>query len=171
MFISDSGVNLPSVRSAVQDEVGARWQASHRLHALAIASAWLLLSTPQIGMAQQEVVPLSNAPAEQQKNGSVETEIIEVQNGVGTPSLIERKAGPFILLIRELGQIAQGESFVLAPSFKEPSAATEPILRLEHKPDNRRRSLAGIVNLPEGEFILQSVKSGKTLCTVRSAKQ
>lgn len=116
-----------------------------------------LLFMPVPVRAQQEIVPLSNAPAGQQKNGNLETEIVEIRNGVGSPALIARRPGQFILLVRELDQTPQPESFILFATTAQADAnqslpATEPLLRLERKAGNPRRSLAGIVNLTAGEF-------------------
>jgi hypothetical protein len=100
------------------------------------------------------------APAKQR----IETEVIAVTRAGAYPSKIVRKPGVFFLQL--VTQIPDSQlNLTLAPVVAVPDAS-----KLQGIVDaaslQRRKISAGLVNLPSGEYQLQSLPGGKTICTI-----
>lgn len=115
----------------------------------------------------QRPIPLQNLPAAATKANTqgIEVEIVEVGRLGALPEAITRPAGKFTLLVVNHSGNAQ-ESFVLEPAaVGEGTIGANPFIRLRDRPSpSFRHRLAGLIDLPQGNFDLKSATSGKVLC-------
>jgi hypothetical protein len=96
----------------------------------------------------------------------VEAETIEVGPGGAIPAAIQRPAGKFILLLTNRTQEA-GAAFIVDPAaVGEGVIGPESLLRLTDAPTRSKHRMAGLIELPAGEFNLKSAKTGKVLCRI-----
>jgi hypothetical protein len=114
----------------------------------------------------QRRIPLANQPASEKITGHVEVEVIEVGHGMAAPATIKRPAGKFILLVVNRSH-DPAASFVLEPaSVGEGVIGPNPILRLMDQRASSKHRIAGLVDLPAGQFYLKSAATGKVLCRI-----
>lgn len=114
----------------------------------------------------QRSIQLANQPASEKITGHVEVEVIEVGRGMAAPATIKRPAGKFILLIVNRSH-DPAVSFVLEPaSAGEGIVGPNPILHLTDQPASNKHRIAGLVDLPAGQFYLKSAPTGKVLCRI-----
>ncbi len=110
---------------------------------------------------QTSAAPSSQAAGPKQR---VQTEIVSVTRNSALPSRIDRKAGPFFLLL--VSPIRDSQlNVALVPAVAVPDP-----LKLKNTSDLRslqiKRRSAGLVDLVPGEYYLQSFPSQKTICTI-----
>jgi hypothetical protein len=114
----------------------------------------------------QRSIPLANQPASEKITGHMDVEIVEVGRGMAVPTTIKRPAGKLILLIVNRSH-DPAASFVLEPaSVGEGVIGPNPILHLTDQPASSKHRIAGLVDLPAGQFYLKSAATGKVLCRI-----
>jgi hypothetical protein len=101
------------------------------------------------------------APADKSEKKRIETETVTITRGGAVPSEITRKAEPFFLrIIMPLPDLQLSVNLVSPGALPDPSKlrGAVDLLSLQKK----RRS-AGVIDLPPGEYHLQSTATGQTL--------
>jgi hypothetical protein len=94
----------------------------------------------------------------------LEAESIEITPGGAIPAAIHRPAGKFIVLLTNNTQENDAVFVVDAAVEAEGAAEAEPLLRLADAPTRPKHRMAGLIELPPGEFDLKSAKTSKVLC-------
>ena len=117
-------------------------------------------------LCAQQIIPLQNQAAAASTTERLEVEVIEIRHGTAMPAAIHRHVGKFILLVVNHTH-DPAASFVLDPaSVGEGAVGPNPFLRLTDQPASSRRRIAGLTDLPAGQFDLKSAVTGKILCRI-----
>lgn len=97
----------------------------------------------------------------------LEAESIEITPGGAIPAAIHRPGGKFIVLLTNSTPETDAVFVVGAAKAGEGAEGAEraePLLRLADAPTRPKHRMAGLIELPPGEFDLKSAKTGKVLC-------
>jgi hypothetical protein len=121
------------------------------------------------GVYAQEKIPLQNqdaASAAAVAGKHLEVEVLEVGPHGALPAEIHRPAGKFILLVVN-GTHDPAAVFALVPEAAgDGVTAAKPMLRLTDRAPSTKHKIAGLVDLPAGQFDLKAAATGKVLCRI-----
>lgn len=129
---------------------------------LCLAALWF-----PCGISAQQPIPLQNqGPGAAPNAGHPEVEVVEIRRGGALPAQIHRPSGKFILLLVNRTH-DPAASFAIDPaSVGEGVIGPNPLVRLGSSVASTQHRLAGLADLPSGEFHLKAVSTGKILCRI-----
>jgi hypothetical protein len=131
------------------------------------AAIFLCLAAVSFRISAQQAIPLQN----QSTPSAIGTEhpqveVVEIRRGGALPAEIHRPAGKFILLVVNRTH-DPAASFAIDPaSVGEGVIGPNPLLHLASGAASTKHRLAGMVDLPAGQFHLKAASTGKILCRI-----